>query len=91
VLSRLFYKTSIKCWRFFIQQDIKKLFLIALEHKFQMDYHQNLKKSENGNRISLITIPIDIGEKTFTTLCLLEHRGSVQQSFIHHPSMSTNT
>ncbi len=67
------------------------MFLIALEHQLQIDYPQTPRKSEDDNRIPLITIPIDIGENTFTTLCLLEHRGSVQQSFIHHPSMPTDT
>ena len=64
---------------------------MTVEDKFQIDYPQNLRKSENDNRIALITIPINIGENTFTTLCLPEHRGSVQQCFIHHPAMPTVT
>jgi hypothetical protein len=43
---------------------------MTVEDKFQIDYPQNLRKSENDNRIALITIPIDIGENTFTTLYL---------------------
>jgi len=61
---------------------------LAREH---FDYQQTLRKTENDHRIPLITITIDIAENAFTMLCPLEHRGSVQQSFIHHPSMSTET
>jgi hypothetical protein len=64
---------------------------MAIEHNLQTDYQQTFLKTENDNRIPFITIPIVIGENTFTTLCLLEHRGSVQQCFIHHPSMPTGT
>ncbi len=67
------------------------MFLIESEHKLQIDYPQTLRITEKDNQIPLITIPIDIGENTFTMLCPLAHRGSVQQSFIHHPSMPTGT
>jgi hypothetical protein len=76
---------------FFTHRDIKKVLLIAIDHKLQVDYPQTLEKNETDNRILLITIPIDIGENTFTTLYLPGHRGSVQQCFIHHPSMPTVT
>ena len=69
----------------------EKRLLTAVEHKLRIDYPQTLPKSANNNTMPLITIPIDIGENTFTTLCLLEHRGSVQHCFIHHPSMPTVT
>jgi hypothetical protein len=37
-----------------------------------------------------LTSPIDIGQNTITMLFPREYRGSVQQSFIHHPSMLTD-
>ena len=67
------------------------MLLIGVNHKLQVDYPQTLRKSENNNTIPLFTISIDIGENTFPTPCLLEHRGSVQQCFIHHPSIATVT
>ncbi len=76
---------------FLFRRDIKKVFLIEVEHKLQIDYQQTLQIIEKDNRIHLITIPIDIGENAFAIRCPLEHRGSVQQSFIHHPSMPTGT
>jgi len=51
-----------------------------------IDDQQTLKKSDTNNRIPLITIPINIGENILTVFCPLNHRGSVQHSFIHHPS-----
>jgi hypothetical protein len=59
--------------------------------KLQIDYQQTLRKTENDNRIPFITISIDIGENAFAIGCRLEHRGSVQQFFIPHPSMPTDT
>jgi hypothetical protein len=53
----------------FISATLKSVFLIEVEHKLQIDYQQTLRKTENDNRIPLITIPIDIGENTFTMLC----------------------
>jgi hypothetical protein len=76
---------------FFIHRDIKKVLLIAIEHKLQIEYRQTLRINENNNRIPLVTIPIDIGENTFPVFCLPGLRGSVQQSFIHHPYLPTNT
>jgi hypothetical protein len=65
--------------------------LIAIDHKLQIDYRQTLGKNETNNRIPLITTPIDKGENTFTALWPFEHHGSVQQSFIHHPCVLTDT
>lgn len=76
---------------FFIQRSIKKGLLMLIEHNLQIDDQKILPNYENGHRIPLFTIPINIGENTFTVLCLLEHRGSVQQCFIHHPFMPTVT
>jgi hypothetical protein len=63
---------------------------MAIEHNLQTDYQQTLLKTENDNRIPFITIPIDIGENACAMGCPLEHRSSVQQSFIHHPAMPTD-
>jgi hypothetical protein len=67
------------------------VFLIEVEHKLQIDYQQTLRKTKYDNRSPVITIPMDIGENAFAMGCPFEHRGSVQQSFIHHPSMPTDT
>jgi hypothetical protein len=64
---------------------------MEIDHKLQIDYQQTLRTSDTDISIPIITIPIDIGEATFTMFCRLEYRGSVQHSFIHHPSMSTIT
>jgi hypothetical protein len=75
-----FQKSAINFWTFFILKGIKKVYFIACEHRLQLDNRQTCQKSEDNRRLPLFTIPIDIGENTFTTLNGHEHRGSVQQS-----------
>ena len=69
-LTQIIIRIRVKIEFFFIQRDIKKGFLLAVEHRIQIDYQQTLRKTENGNRIPLITIPIDKGENAFTMLSL---------------------
>jgi len=65
--------------------------LIAIDHKLQLDYPQTQQKSDTNDHPALITIPINIGENTFTTFGPFNQRGSVQHCFIHHPSLPTAT
>ena len=46
---------------------------------------------KKNNRIPLITTPIVISEYAFVMRCPLEHCGSVQHSFIHHPAIHIDT
>jgi hypothetical protein len=89
ILSRIVERKILLLDIFFIQRDIKKAFLIEVEHKLQIEYQQTLRKTENDNQIPLITIPIDIGDNTFTMLCPLSTAilfNKVYPSFLYaHP------